>query len=64
MIPLITFNFIEGSDSLQFLERAYQILWKIPEKQPVVFPGWRSSIWGQLQQFYLSRVDSLASDKM
>lgn len=63
MFPLITFNFIEGSVSLQFLEIAYQILWRIPEKQTLVFPGWTSSIWGQLQEFYSSRVDSLATDK-
>lgn len=44
MIPLITFNFVEISDSLQFLEISYQILWRIPEKQTFVFLGWRSSI--------------------
>lgn len=63
MIPLITFNFMEGSESLQFLEIAHEILWRIPEKQTLVIPGWRSSIWGELQKFYSSRVDSLATDK-
>lgn len=63
MILLINFNFVEGSDCLQFLEIPYQILWRIPEKQTFVFPGWKSSIWGQLREFYPSRVDSLATDK-
>lgn len=54
-----SFNyFMEGSDNLQFFEIVCQVLWTIPESQVLVLPVWRSSIWGQSQEFCSCRVDS------
>lgn len=63
MNPLITFNFMEGSNNLQFFEIACQILWRIPESQALIFHVWRSSVWGQLQEFCCSRVDGSGNRK-